>query len=73
MDIARFKANLSALGADLERWPPADAEAALALLSGSIEAQDLFARAAGDDLLMFGDDGGDTTGLADAILKRIEP
>jgi hypothetical protein len=72
MDIARFKANLSALGADLERWPPADAEAALALLSGSTEAQDLFARAAGDDLLMFGDDEADITGLADTIVKQVE-
>jgi hypothetical protein len=72
MDIAHFKATLSALGADLERWPPAEAEAALALLSDSTEAQDLFARAAGDDLLVFGDDGADIGGLADAILKRIE-
>jgi hypothetical protein len=72
MDIARFKANLSALGADLERWPPAEAEAAVALLAASEEAQDLFASATADDLLLFGDAPADINDLAEATLKRLE-
>ena len=72
MDIARFKANLSALGAVLERWPPAEAEAAVALLAASETAQDLFARATADDLLLFGDDVSDLEGLADTTFKRLE-
>ena len=72
MDIARFKANLSALGADLERWLPAEAEAAVALLAASEQAQDLFARATADDLLLFGDAAPDVDGLTDATLQRID-
>ena len=72
MDIARFKANLSALGADLERWPPAEAEAAVALLAASETALDLFARATADDLLLFGDADPDVDSLTDATLQRIE-
>ena len=72
MDIARFKANLSALGADLERWPPAEAEAAVALLAASEMAQDLFARATADDLLLLGDTALDVDRLTDATLQRIK-
>lgn len=72
MDIARFKANLSALGADLERWPPGEVEAAVALLAASETAQDLFARATADDLLLFGEAAPNIDGLADATLQRIE-
>lgn len=72
MDIARFKANLSALGADLECWPQAEAEAAVSLLAASRAAQDLFARATADDLLLFGDAATDLDALADTTLQRIE-
>jgi hypothetical protein len=72
MDIARFKANLSALGAALERWPPAEAEAAVALLAASETAQDLFARATADDLLLLGDDATNVDGLTHATFQRIE-
>jgi hypothetical protein len=72
MDIAQLKANLSSLGADLERWPPAQAEAAIALLAASETAQDLFARATADDLLLFGDPASEVEGLVDATLQRID-
>jgi hypothetical protein len=72
MDIAQFKASLASLGADLERWPPPEAEAAVALLSASDEAVDLFARAADDDLTLFGDDAGDLDALVDKTLGRVE-
>lgn len=72
MDIARFKASLASLGADLERWPPHEAEAAVALLSTSDEAVTLFAEATSDDLAVFGDDGGDLDALVDKTLGRVE-
>lgn len=72
MDIARFKTSLNALGADLERWPPAEAEAAVDLLAASREAQDLFARATADDLRLFGDTAPDIDALTDATFQRIE-
>ncbi|MFN3522753.1 MAG: hypothetical protein ACK4YQ_10935 [Phenylobacterium sp.] len=56
MDIAEFKARLEELGADLSRWPAADEEAALELIAASVEAQDLFAHAAADDLALEGED-----------------
>ncbi len=72
MDIARFKASLASLGADLERWPPDEAQAAVALLAASDEAVALFAQASADDLMMFGDDAGDLDGLVDKTLGRVE-
>lgn len=72
MDIARFKASLASLGADLERWPPDEAEAAVALLAVSDEAVALFAQASADDFMMFGDDAGDLDGLVDRTLGRVE-
>ncbi|MEJ2815078.1 MULTISPECIES: hypothetical protein [unclassified Caulobacter] len=71
MDIARFKASLASLGADLERWPPDEAQAAVALLAASDEAVALFAQASADDLTLFGDDAGDLDGLVDKTLGRI--
>lgn len=56
MDMATFKARLEELGADLARWPPAEAEAALDLLAATPAAQDLFAHATADDLALEGDD-----------------
>ena len=71
MDIARFKTSLASLGADLERWPPDEAQAAVALLAQSDEAVALFAQASADDLLILGDDAGDLDGLVDKTLGRI--
>lgn len=71
MDIARFKASLARLGADLERWPPDEAQAAVALLATSDEAVALFAQASADDLEVFGDDAGDFDALVDKTLGRI--
>ena len=72
MDIAQFKASLASLGADLERWPAPEAEAAVALLAVSDEAVDLFATATSDDLSLFGDDAGDLDALVDSTLGRLE-
>jgi hypothetical protein len=72
MDIAQFKASLASLGADLERWPPHEAESAVALLSTSDEAVDLFARASADDLALFGDDDANLEALVDKTLGRLE-
>ena len=72
MDIVRFKASLASLGADLERWPPAEAEAAVALLAASDEAVALFAQVTCDDLVVFGDDVGDLDALIDKTLGRVE-
>jgi hypothetical protein len=72
MDIARFKASLASLGADLERWPPAEAEAAVALLAASDEAVTLFAEATSDDLAVFGDDVESLDALVDKTLGRVE-
>ncbi|WP_165190428.1 hypothetical protein [Caulobacter soli] len=72
MDIARFKASLASLGVDLERWPPDEAEAAVALLATSDEAVTLFAQATSDDLATFGDDASDLDGLVDRTLGRLE-
>ena len=72
MDLAQFKASLASLGADLERWPPGEAEAALALLAASDQAVTLFAQATSDDLTVFGDDAGDIDALVDKTLGRVE-
>lgn len=72
MDIAQFKASLASLGADLERWPPAEAEAAVALLAVSDEAMTLFALATADDLTVFGDDAGNIDALVDKTLGRVD-
>ena len=60
MDITRFKASLASLGADLERWPPDEVEAAVALLATS------------EDLVVFGDAAGDIDALIDKTLGRVE-
>ena len=72
MDIAQFRASLASLGADLERWPPAEAEAAVALLAASDEAVTLFAQATSEDLAVLGDDAGDIDALVDKTLGRVE-
>ena len=72
MDIAQFEASLASLGADLERWPPGEAEAAVALLAASDAAVALFAQAAADDLAVFGDDAGGLDALVDKTLGRVE-
>jgi hypothetical protein len=72
MDLAQFKASLASLGADLERWPPGEAEAAVALLAASDEAVTLFAQATSDDLAVLGDDAGDIDALIDKTLGRVE-
>lgn len=72
MDIDQFKASLDSLGADLERWPPAEAQAAVALLASSDAAVGLFADATADDLAVLGDDVRDFDGLVDATLGRVE-
>ena len=46
MRISRFEHLLGAHGADLGRWPPAEAQAARALLMASPQAQALLHRAA---------------------------
>jgi len=60
MDLSVFRQRLSALGADISRWP--DAEAAVALLSTSDEAVTLLAAA------VEGEAATDDPGLTDAIL-----
>jgi hypothetical protein len=72
MDITQFKASLASLGADLERWPAPEAEAAVALLAASDEAVDLFATATADDLSVFGDDVDRLDALVDQTLGRVE-
>jgi hypothetical protein len=72
MDLAQFTASLASLGADLERWPPGEAEAALALLAASDEAVTLFAQATSDDLAVLGDDAGDIDALIDKTLGRVK-
>jgi hypothetical protein len=72
MDLAQFKASLASLGADLERWPPDEAEAAVVLLATSDEAVTLFAQATSDDLAVLGDDAGEIDALVDATLGRLE-
>ncbi|RKK05041.1 hypothetical protein D6Z83_06115, partial [Pseudoroseomonas wenyumeiae] len=46
MRMSRFEHLLDAHGADLGRWPPAEAQAARVLLMASPEAQALLHRAA---------------------------
>ncbi len=65
MDLSHFQARLSALGADLSRWPPQDAQAAVELLAASDEAIALLAQASGG----LGEPG-DETALADAVLGK---
>jgi hypothetical protein len=45
MDLATFRGLLDQHGPDLERWPAAAADAAVALMAASPEAQDLFVAA----------------------------
>ncbi len=71
MDLKLFEARLKALGPALDRWPPDEAEAAIALMSTSEEAQDLFATMTAEDLGVFDDPGGDLSALADRIGKAL--
>jgi hypothetical protein len=68
MDLPQFRRRLAALGADLAAWPAADAEAAIALMSASTTAQDLFAQRVGEDLRSAGAPEQDTTPLVEKIL-----
>lgn len=53
MTILELMDGLETYGADLGRWPRDLAEAAIDLLAVSPEAQDAFARATAEDLLIF--------------------
>lgn len=65
MRIARFAALLDSYGADLGRWPAAEAPAARRLLAESPEAQRRLRQAAGlDALLRAGRHGPDADALA---------
>lgn len=65
MDFSHFRERLSALGADLSRWPVEDADAAVELMAASDEAVALFAEISGLDL-----ETRDEAGLIDAVLDR---
>jgi hypothetical protein len=67
MDLSLFQARLSALGADLSLWPPAEADAAVDLLAVSDAAVALLAEAGATDL---SPDPADEQALADAVLAR---
>jgi hypothetical protein len=56
MDLSEFSQALETFGADLKKWPPAQAESAMALLEISAEALALFVAATADDLAIFGPD-----------------
>jgi hypothetical protein len=45
MDLATFRGLLALHGPDLARWPSDTAEDAVALMTASVEAQDLLAEA----------------------------
>lgn len=49
MDLSHFQARLSALGADLSRWPRDEADAAIDLLAVSDDAVALLAAASAAD------------------------
>jgi hypothetical protein len=65
MELSHFRERLSALGADLGRWPVEDADAAVELMAVSDEAVALFAELSGLDL-----QAQDETALIDAVLDR---
>jgi hypothetical protein len=50
MTLSQFEALISRFGPVVDRWPPAQIEAALDFMQGSAAAQDLFARASAEDL-----------------------
>jgi hypothetical protein len=56
MDLDDLKEQLATLGPDLSRWPKAEADAAVALMAGSVEAQDLFAAATAEEMAIFDED-----------------
>lgn len=70
MDVSHFQARLSALGADLSRWPDAEAQAAVNLLAVSDEAVALLAQASAREL---GAEALDETALADTVLGKLFP
>jgi hypothetical protein len=70
MDLSDLKKHLEILGANLAKWPEAEAEAAIELMAESTAAQDLFAKHSNLELDMFGDDA-DLTDLADHIVDKI--
>jgi hypothetical protein len=57
MDLDDLKEHLATLGPDLARWLKADADAAVELMAGCVEAQDLFAAATAEEMAIFDDDG----------------
>jgi hypothetical protein len=68
MDLSGFKARLEALGADLTRWPPLEADAAVELLARDETAQDFFAKVTAETLQSSDRD----EPLADKIWRRIK-
>jgi hypothetical protein len=70
MTLGEFADRLETFGADLARWPAADAEAARRLIAASAPAQDLFAKATADDMALFGDEA-DTGDLAERVMSQI--
>jgi hypothetical protein len=71
MELRDLKEHLVTLGANLARWPKADAEAAIELLAISTAAQDLFAKFSEEDQALFGRGKPDLTDLADSIADKI--
>ena len=65
MELSHFRERLSALGADLSRWPVQDADAAVELMTTSDEAVALFAEISG-----LGLEAQDEGALIDAVLDR---
>jgi hypothetical protein len=69
MDLSEFSQGLETFGADLQKWPPAEAEQALALLETSAEALALFVGATADDLALFGPD--DAPDLGARVMAKL--
>jgi hypothetical protein len=72
MMLGEFADRLETFGADLARWPAAEAEAARRLIAASIAAQDLFAQATAQDMALFGDEP-DTGALTERVMSHIPP
>ena len=70
MDLSHFQARLSALGAELSRWPRPEADAAIDLLAQSDDAVAMLAAASTTDLPP---EPADARTLADAALTGREP
>ena len=70
MDLARFRDLLARHGADLGGWPPAEAEAAIALMSEAPAAQDLFAARVAADAEQ-APEAADMTALVEQIMSAV--